>query len=103
MRVQHDAAAGGHHLGLDAVADRDLDVAVGVLEFDEVDLGLALAADADKRHLRAEGDDGAFDGLPALELLRGDRGGEHRREILFLVAHWGTLGLAAPWGAGHPM
>ena len=65
---EHDAAAGRDDHRLDAIADRDLDVAVGVLQLREVDLRLALAADVDERHLRAEGDDGALDGLAPLEL-----------------------------------
>ena len=49
---EHDAAAGRHDHGLDAIADGHLDVAVGVLQLRDVDLGFALAADVDEGHLR---------------------------------------------------
>ena len=89
---QHDAAAGRHDHRLDAVADRDLDVALVVLQLLEVDLGLALAADADEGHFRPEAGDDALDGLAALEPLGLDRRLEHRREIFFLLAHCLLLG-----------
>ena len=89
---QHDAAAGRHDHRLDAVADRDLDVAFVVLQLFEVDLGFALAADADEGHLRAEAGDDALDGLAAVEPARLDRRLEHRREIFFLLAHCLLLG-----------
>ena len=85
---QHDAAAGGNDHRLDAIADRHLDVAVGVLQFHEVDLGLAFAAHVDEGHLRTERDDGALDGLAPIEPARLDGRLEHRREIFFLLAHW---------------
>ena len=69
---QHDAATGRDDNGLDAVADRHLDVAVLVLELGEVDLRLAFSSDADERHLRAEGDDDALDGLAPLKSTRLD-------------------------------
>ena len=90
---EHDAAAGGDDHRLDAIADRHLDVAVGVLQLRDVDLGLALAADVDEGHLRAERDDGALDGLAAIELARLDGRFEHRGEIFFLLAHYGLLEL----------
>src|SRR4029078_9116213 len=88
---QHDATARRDDHGLDAVADRHLDVAVGVLQLSEVDLRLALAAYADERHLRAEGDDRAFDRLTALESDRLDGRLEHRRKIFFVLAHFVLL------------
>ncbi len=60
---------------------------VGVLQFREVDLGLAFAAHVDEGHLRAERDDGALDGLAPIELARLDGRLEHRGEIFFLLAH----------------
>ena len=46
---------------LDAIADRDLDVAFLVLQLLDVDLGFALSANVDERHFRADRDDRAFD------------------------------------------
>ena len=102
---QHDAAAGRHDHRLDAVADRDLDVALVVLQLLDVDLGLALAADADEGHLRPEAGDDALDGLAPLEPARLDRRLEHRREIFFLLAHCLLLGTGTPaiiWAARPP-
>ena len=93
---QHDAAARRHDHRLDAVADRDLDVALVVLELLDVDLRLALAADADEGDLRPEPGDDALDGLAALEAARLDRRLEHRREIFFLLAHCLLLGTGTP-------
>ena len=78
---------GGDDHRLDAIADRHLDVAVGVLQFRQVDLGLAFAAHVDEGHVRAERDDGALDGLAPLELARLDGRLEHRCEIFFLLFH----------------
>ena len=76
-----------HHGRLDAIADRNLDEAVGVLQLGDVDDRLALAADVDECHRRPDGDDGALDGLTLVVLpgLRGRR--EHRGEIFFGLAH----------------
>ena len=90
---EHDAAARGHDHRLDAIAHRDLKVAVGVLQFGQVDLGLGFAADVDEGHLRAERDDGALDGLASIELARLDGRFEHRGEIFFLLAHFVLLEL----------
>ena len=81
---------GRHHHRLDAVAGGDLEIAVGVLQFVDLDHGLALAADVDERHLRADRDDRALDGLTPLEALRLERSLEHRGEIFVGLAH-GTL------------
>ena len=80
---ERQPAVGRHHHRLDAVADRHLEHAVGVLQLGDVDLRLALAADVDERHLRADRDDRAFDGLPSLEAPRLKRRLEHGREIFF--------------------
>ena len=53
---------------LHAVADPDLEDAVGILQFSGFNDGLALAADVDKRHLGPNRHDRAFDRLPSLEL-----------------------------------
>ena len=84
---QHDAAAGRKDHRLDTVADRHLDVALGVLEFREVDLGFALPADVDEGHLLTERDDSAFDDLAALESTRLERSLEHGCEIFVVLAH----------------
>ena len=81
---------GRHHNGLNAVANRDLESALVVLQFGDLDRRLALAADVDKRHLRADPDDPALDGLALLDTLRFDRSLEHRGEIFRRLAH-GTL------------
>ena len=95
---EDDAAAGRDDHRLDAIADRHVDVAFVVLQLLEVDLGFALAADADEGHLRPESGDDAFDGLAALEAARLDRRFEHRREIFFLLAHCLLLGT---WYSGN--
>ena len=84
---EHDAAACGDDHRLNAIADRHRDLAVGVLQLGEIDLSLALATDVDKGDLRAEPNDGAFDGLAPIELARLDGRLEHRAEIFFLIAH----------------
>ena len=89
---EHDAAARRDDHRLDAIADRHLDVAVGVLQFRDVDLGLGLSAHVDERHLRAEAHDGAFDRLAAVELPRLDGRLEQRGEIFFWLAHWCSSG-----------
>ena len=72
---------------MDAIADRHLDDAVGVLQFLEVDLGLALAADVDQSDLRAERHDRPLDCLTATESPRLDGRLEQRGEIFFRLAH----------------
>ena len=84
---EHDAATGRDHHRLDAIAHRHVDVAVGVFQLRDVDLGFALAADIDEGHLRPNRDHGALDGLATTKLPRLDRRLEHRREIFFLIAH----------------
>ena len=69
------------------MADGDFVDAVRVLQLADVDHGFALAADVDERHLRANRDNPALDGLTLLELpglLAGRR--EHRGEIFFRAA-----------------
>ena len=87
---ERQPSLGRHHHRLDAVADGDLESAVVVLQFGDLDHGLALAADVDERHLRADRDDRALDGLALLEALRLERRLEHRGEIFIGLAH-GTL------------
>ena len=82
---------GRHHHRLDAVADRDLEHAFVVLQFGNLDQGLALAADVDERHLRADRDDGAFDGLPSLDMFCLARSLEHRGEVFIRLAHGALL------------
>ena len=84
---QRDAATGRDDDGLNAIADRHLDVAVVVLELGKVDLRLALSSDADEGHVRTERDDGPLDCLAPLESTRFEGRLEHRREIFFLLAH----------------
>ena len=88
---QPDAAAGRDHHGADAIADRELDVAIGVLQLGDIKLRLAFAADVDERHFRPDPDDGALDRLSAIELARLDGRFEHRCEIFFLIAHCHSL------------
>src|SRR5262249_24554083 len=47
---QRDATSGRDDDGLNAVADRHLDIAVVLLQFRKIDLCLALASDADEGH-----------------------------------------------------
>ena len=61
--------------------------AVGILQFGEIDRRFALAADVDERDVLADADDPAFDRLTSVDPLRLQRRLEHRREILFLLAH----------------
>ncbi len=82
---------GRHDHRLDAVADRDLENAFVVLQFGDLDQGLALAADVDERHLRADRDDRALDGLTLLDVLRLERSLEHRGEIFIGFAHGALL------------
>src|SRR4030095_1922923 len=83
---EHDAAAGRDHHRANAIADRHVDSAVGVLQLLDVDLGLALAAHVDARPLPPDRAHRALDGLAAAELARLDRRLEHRAEI-FGIAH----------------
>jgi hypothetical protein len=64
--------------------------AVGVLQLGDLDLGFALAADVDERHLPADRDDGAFDGLAAPEPLRLDRRLEHCCKVFLRLSHHGS-------------
>ena len=84
---ERQPARGRHHHRLNAVADGDLEIAVVVLQFGDLDRGFALAADVDERHLRADRDDRALDGLTLLEALRLERRLEHRGEIFVGLAH----------------
>ena len=61
---QLQPARGRDHHRLDAVADGDFDIAVIVFQLGDLDRRFAFAADVDEGHLRADGDDSAFDGLP---------------------------------------
>ena len=79
---QRDPARGSTPPCLDAIANRNLEGAVRVLELGHVDDGLALAADVDQRDLRADRDDRALDGLAPGQRLRLDRRLEQRGEIL---------------------
>src|SRR6185503_10747395 len=72
---------------LDAVANGDLEAALVVLQFADVDLGFALAAHVDERHLGADRDDRALDGLALLVVLRLQRSLEHGGEILLGLTH----------------
>ena len=87
---ERQPAHGRHHHRLNAVADGDLEIALGVLQFGDLDRRFALAADVDKRHLRADRDDRALDGLALLDALRLERSLEHRGEVFGGLAH-GTL------------
>ena len=80
-----------YHDGLDAVADGGFENTLGVLQFVDLDHGLALAADVDERHLRADCDDRALDGLTPLEALRLKRSLEHRCEIFIRLVHGALL------------
>ena len=82
---EHDAAARGDDDRGDAIADRHLDITVGVLQLLDVDLGLALAADVDESRLRAKRNDGALDRLPAIEPARLDRMPRTSRRNLLLA------------------
>ena len=93
---ERQPSLGRHHHRLDAVADGDLERAVVVLQFVDLDRGLALAADVDERHLRADRDDRALDGLALLEALRLERRLEHRGEIFIGLAH-GALLVVGRW------
>ena len=84
---ERQPAHGRHHHRLDAVAGGDLEVALGVPQFANLDRGLALAADVHERHRRADGHDGALDRLTLLEALRLERRFEHRRKIFLGLAH----------------
>ena len=85
---QCDAVAGGDDDGLDGIANSDFHVAVGIFQFRDVDLGLALAAHADQGHLGTDRNDRAIDGLTPVEALGPDRGFEHRGEVfIFFFVH----------------
>ena len=78
---------GGHDHRLDAVADSNLEHALGVLQLVDLDQRLALAADVDEHLFAADRDDRALDGLPPLEALRLKRRLEQRGEIFFGIDH----------------
>src|SRR5262245_53475956 len=85
---QDDSAFGRDHDGLKAIADRDIDIAVRVFQFGNVNLRLALPTDADAGHLRPDRHNGPLDGLALRDSTRLDgRRLEHRGEIFFLLAH----------------
>ena len=87
---------------LDAVAHRDLELAVGVLQLGDLDRRFALAADVDEGHLGPDRDDGALDGLPCLEALRLERRLEHRGEIVFFGRGASPLELPYTGARGDP-
>jgi hypothetical protein len=87
---ERQPAHGRHDYSVNAVADGDLQIALGVLQFVDFYRGFAFAADVDERHLRANRDDRALDGLALLEALRFERSLEHRSEVVGGVGH-GTL------------
>src|SRR4030095_4893354 len=93
---QNDAATGRDDDGLNAIADRHLDVAVVVLELGKIDLRLALSSDADEGHFRTECDDGPLDGLAPLKSTRLDGRLEHRCEVFFLLAHCRSIRSGTP-------
>src|SRR5439155_25897523 len=78
---------GRHDHRLDVVADGDLERAFVVLQFGNVDYGLALAADVDKCYLRADRHDRALDVLTLLDALRLNRSLKHRGEVFIGFAH----------------
>ena len=84
---ERQAADGRHDHRLDAVAGGDLEVALGIPQLADLDRGLAFAADVHERHRRADGHDGALDGLTLLEALRLQRSFEHRGKIFLGLAH----------------
>ncbi len=88
---KRQASLGRHDHRLDAVADRDLENAFVVLQFGDLDHGLALPADVDERHGRTDPDDRAFDRLALLDALRLGRSLEHRGEIFVGLAHGALL------------
>jgi hypothetical protein len=83
------------HQSLNAVANCDLEMAVGVFQFLDVDRGFALAADIDERHFSADRDDRALERLALLDALRLERSLEHHCEIFGWLGH-GTL-LITSW------
>ena len=84
---ESQSARGRHDRRLDAFADRDLEHAVGVLQFGDLDDGFTFAADVDEGDLRTNGDDPSLDRLPSL-VLHGLTGRfEQRREIFLGFAH----------------
>ena len=63
LRDRMVPATGRDDDGLNAIADGRLDIAVLVLQLGNVNLRLALSADADQGHLRPDGNNGSLDGL----------------------------------------
>ena len=84
---EFQSAGGRDHHRLHALAHGDFDVAVGVLQFVELNRGFALPAHVDERHLRTDGDDGALDGLTFLDAFGLNRRLEHGGEVFGRLAH----------------
>ena len=76
-----------HHRRLNAIAHRDLEIAVVVFQLGDLDRGFALAADVDERSLGPNRDDRALECLPRLEPLRLDGRLEHRRKVFLGLIH----------------
>src|SRR5687768_7971130 len=87
---QRQPAGGRHHGCMNAISDGDLEIAIVILQFTDLDRGLALAANADQSNFGADRDDRTLDGLTFLDALRFLRSLEHRREVFLGLAH-GTL------------
>ena len=81
------AAGGRNHHRLHAFAHGDLDVAIRVFQFVEINRRFALPADVDERHLGTDGDDGALDGLAFLDAFGLNRRLEHGGEVFGRLAH----------------
>ena len=84
---ERQPALGRDHHRLNAIAHRDFERALFVLQLVERDHRLALATDVDERDLWTDGDDRAFDRLASGVSRRLLRRLEHRREIFVLVGH----------------
>src|SRR6202008_4143685 len=78
---------GRHDDRLYAVANIDLENALGVLQFGNLDQRFALATDVHEGHVRTDRHDRALDGLTLLDALRLNRSLEHRGEIFVGFAH----------------
>jgi hypothetical protein len=84
---QDDSAPGRDGHGLYAIADGELEAAGFVFQFGNVNLRLALPADADEGDVRPDRRNRPLDGLALLDSTRLDGRLEHRREVFFLLAH----------------
>jgi hypothetical protein len=84
---QDDSAPGRDDHGLYAIADGELEAAGFVFQFGNVNLRLALPADADEGDVRPDRRNRPLDGLALLDSTRLDGRLEHRREVFFLLAH----------------